>query len=178
MIERLAVILAGKSHMFLTEILDSHYKYELSQDHHGDWVAHFKDDSNELVIVNFEYWGGPELYIVEFKRKGEYKMTNDSPEDRNQGVKIMSTVIKIIKDFVQQTKDSDKPPKFMAYSVQKDEKSRSSLYSKLLTKVGSATGYHEVKDVETIDHPVLPAWWKNKIKMFGGAHDFVLLAKE
>lgn len=164
--------------MLLTEILNRPFDYDLSEAGHGDWIAHFKDDSDELVVVNFQYWGGPELYIVDFERKGEFKMTNDSPENRNQGVRIMSTVIKIIKDFVERTKDSDNPPKFMAYSVQKDEKSRGSLYSKLLTKVGTATGYREVRDASTIDHPVLPSWWRNKIKMSGGNHNSVLLARE
>jgi hypothetical protein len=160
----------------LHEILDNAYKFEVEDD--GDkLVGHFKDDSGELVIVNAEYWGGPELYIIDFKRKGEFEMTNDSPKDKNQAVRILTTVIDIVKKMLKMSA-ADQPAKFIAFSSSKSEASRSSLYNRLVDRVAPAIGYRKVTDASTIDHPVLPGWWKNKIKMSGRDHDFTLLARK
>jgi hypothetical protein len=163
----------------LTEILDKPFDYELSPaDQPGDWLGHFKDDSDAMVLVNFEYWGGPELYIIDFKRNGKFELTHDSPKDRNQGVRIMTTVIAIIKDFIKRIQNADKrPAKFIAYSIKKTETSRGSLYNRLMKRMASAAGYVEVHDVSKIDHPVLPNWWKNKLKL-GDEHNLVLLAQK
>lgn len=160
--------------MLLTELLDAPYKFELTHgDTKGDFIAYFKDDSDVMTIVNFEYWGGPELTIVDFKRKGSFEMTNDTSKAKHEGVRIIGTVIAAIKKYV-----ADQKPKFLAFSIKNSEESRGSLYDRLASKIAPAISYSKVTDASTIDHPVLPGWWKNKLKQTTSDHRFVLFASK
>ena len=162
--------------MKLFEILDNPYEYEIKDAGSvgGDKVATFKDDSGETVTVQIEYWGGPELYNVDFKRKGSYEMTNDSSNEKHQAIRIMATVVAILKDFVQDVKSSKRPAKFIAFSSKKTEGSRSSLYDRMVKRIAPAIGFAIVTDHKNIDHPILPSWWNQKLQM-AKSHDYTLL---
>lgn len=157
----------------LLEILDKPFDYELKNIGKKYWLGNFKDDSNEMVIVDFEYWAGPETYIIDFKRKGTYKLTNDSPENKNQGIRIMGTIIEIIKDFLNKQVE---PIKFIAYEVNKTEESRNSLYGRLFKRLGSSIGYKIIQDISKVNHSVFPTWWENKMKYSKKNYSFVILA--
>lgn len=163
--------------MLLQEILDNPFKYELNQEYFGDWVGHFKDATGNLVIVNFKYSGEADMYIIEFKRKGDYTMTHDSPPDSNQGVRIMSTVILMTTDFLRRIeKRGENPAKFLVYAVDKDETSRASLYQRFVKRLASQNGFREIANVKETDHPGLERWWSRNAE--SDHHNLILLGKK
>lgn len=162
--------------MLLQEILDNPFKYELAHEYLGDWAGHFKDAGGNLVIVYFKYRAEADMYIIEFKRKGNYAMTNDSPVDTHQAIRIMTTVISMTKEFLRSIENSgENPAKFLIYSVDKDETSRASLYQRFVQRLADESGYREIK-ISDVEHAGLERWWSRNAD--SDHHSFVLLAKK
>ena len=161
--------------MLLQEILDNPFPYTLGHGNFDDWMGYFKDAQGERVIVYFKCWSGYGLYVIEFKRKGDWKMPKDSPADTHQAVRIMSTVIAMTKEFLKNAENSEQPAKYLTYSVDKDETSRASLYDRFIRRLANENGYAEIKPEQAKD-PKIKEWW-NKYAV-SDHHSFVLLEKK
>lgn len=153
--------------MKLDEVLSTPYKFKFTKDG-KDFDVEFKTDEQEHVAVNFEWWGGPETYIVSFHREGKYEITGGG-----DALRIFATVIKILKTVVEQEK-----PKFLAFSSTKKEQSRISLYQRLIRKFLPGSGYVQVKKPEDLKHDVAPGWIKNMAASIKDSEFMVLARKE
>ena len=153
--------------MKLDEVLSTPYKFTILNTDGRDLQATFKLDSDEFITVDFEWWGGPEMFIVSFRRNGETKLTGEG-----DALRIFATVIKIIKTVV----DDEEPP-FIGFSSTKEEQSRVSLYYRLARKFAAESDYRLVKNLEDISHRVAPLWIKNMAASIKNS-DFIVLARE
>lgn len=155
------------------EVFDKTYEYEV-EEIDGDWMATFKDDTGHLV--GFIAEGDPDIVKVHFKRKGTWDLTHDK-EDKNIGIKIMGTVVKILKEFIRTQK-----PKSIMFSTKKIEDSRVSLYNRLVQREAEKAGYIDCTD--QTERRVVPEEERiikltsNSKRAYGHEHGLTLLVRK
>lgn len=159
--------------VLLQELLNAPFKFRIVQDD-DDISAFFKDETDTTVSLNAEWWLNPECYIIDFRRAGSYKMTNDGPAEKHQAMRIFATVIEIIRKIV-----ADKNPPFIGFSAAKNEESRVSLYDRLVKRLASSLGYVDVTETpELINHEVMPKWMANHKRLLTQAKPVYLARKD
>ncbi len=147
--------------MILLELFDKPYSFELVPGRmDDDFLAAFKDDDGKLTIVNFEFWAGPDLYIVDFKRDGKFDLTGDSPKDKQIAIRVLATVVEAIRQVIEQKK-----PFALAFSAKSDETSRVKLYDSMVKRMAKSMGYELVTDASKVNHRVFPKFIQNSERM-------------
>jgi hypothetical protein len=144
--------------VILQELLDKPYPYKLDDIDGKAVEAIFTDDSGEEVTVNLEWWPGPNTYIVEFKRKGSWELTGDSPADKNIALRILSTVFEVLRKAVAKNK-----PLGIGFSSKNSEPSRVRLYDTIVKRYAAQLGCVRVTDLTKVDDATFRSWSKNMI---------------
>jgi len=131
--------------MIVQELFDDAYHFEIEDDD-DDWIASFKDETGEMVSFIAEKY----IHVtkIHFKRKGTWDVTNDDDPSKNIGVRIMGTILAILRKLVK-----DKNPKSMMFTAKDSEPSRISLYARLVQREAKKLGY---VDCTNDEHRVVP----------------------
>lgn len=154
--------------MILSEILDQKYPWKTVERTNGFERAKFVTDDGSPVVVYLsnEYMDLHSLVQVSFSRNSMQGMTGAGDQ-----FKILSTVIDILKDYVHRIK-----PSVVAFSADKEDKSRVSVYQKLTTK-NAPKDYAKINSSEDVADEDLRAeldqWLKDNRSNFA---DFSLIA--
>lgn len=145
------------------------YPYEFKDEDDFASSASFKTEDGSNVQVKFSFWDNPECWEIDFNRDGKHELTKGG-----DALKILSTVIEIIKKFL-----SNEKPKFFSFSANKKEESRVALYDRLAKRILPGSNYVDgTNRLDEIDHKIMPGFFKNKVKYFPAGEQRLYVRKD
>ena len=115
---------------YITELFNQPAEFELVEVDEGLIYQYKSYIEEDALVVSMAYYEGQ--WEVVFWVNDKLNITNS---DGNEFV-VFSTVIAILKDFVRREN-----PEFIKFSARKDERSRVSLYGKMIDKLAKENGY-------------------------------------
>lgn len=131
--------------MQLTELFNNAFNYELERKDSGSWKAIFFTTNNSRVLVSFDESSTEvKAFDVDFRR-GAPGATTYEITGEGDAIRIFSTVIEIIRDFVKREN-----PNIVTFNAK--EPSRKKLYARLATKICPLIGFKNMTD-ELADMP-------------------------
>ncbi|MCX7593767.1 MAG: hypothetical protein N2235_08405 [Fischerella sp.] len=152
----------------LNEVFDQPYPTQW-QKYSDGYNVYFEVANGDTVMIQFEEWRGPDVWLVAFKRGGSWLQTNTGDEFR-----IFATVIHAIKEFIQKVN-----PTYIAFISNKGEGSRSKLYQKIMQRLLSSTSFVNMTNkLDKIPDTITRNWLKNKIDMYQEYDIFVLMRSD
>ncbi len=152
----------------LNVVFDQPYPTQWTQYSDG-YEVYFEAANGDIVMIQFEEWPADGLWLVAFKRGVNWLQTNTGDQFR-----IFSTVIQSIKEFVQKVN-----PKYIAFSSNKGESSRSRLYKKMVNKLISSAGFINMTGrIDVIPDTITRNWLRNKARLHQDYDIFVLMRSE
>lgn len=116
----------------LLELFDQPYSYHWLPGADDSHIAQINTESG-TINVKFKHYLNLNILSINFKKNDSYELTDD-----RDSIKIFSTVVQSIKEFISKNPDKSQNIQF---TIGKYEKSRLKLYSALLRKFAAMNGY-------------------------------------
>lgn len=144
---------------FISEAFDSSFPYKwthIPDDDTTGFIGEFKTDSSTIKF-EMQNEDAPDVFEVSFGKISQGKMNNYSMTGEGEGLKVMSTVLKMIYDALEKSKKIEGVNiSEITFSAEKDQgkgdekvkTGRAKLYNRMAQKFASKIGKLSINDEE------------------------------